>query len=288
MNPEMLRILVALDGSTRGETILASLMPLARARPVGLVLFRVAEPRESSEAARAYLAEVTAALTRQGLDAVALVGQGSPAAEILKTAQTTGVDLIALATHGRTGVPRVLCGSVTEEVLRRAPIPLLVDRAGTRKAEWKRIVVALDGSQEAETILPDACRLARLLGAHVDLVQSVFVSAMPLAGMPEMPLCMPPHDPMPYLRRTRERLAETFGVQAETAALGGTPAAEIVRWATDRNADLVCLTTHGRTGLARAFLGSVAEQVLRTAPCAVMVRRLAGVGVAETVGHPVK
>jgi len=93
---------------------------------------------------------------------------------------------------------------------------------------------------------------------------------------------------MPYLRRTRERLAETFGVEAEALALAGTPAAEIVRWATDRNADLVCLTTHGRTGLARAFLGSVAEQVLRTAPCAVMVRRIVGVGVPETVGHPAK
>ncbi len=277
MNHELLRILVALDGSGAAETILAALMPLARDRPVDLVLVRVIEPRHPSAEARKYLEEAGEALKQHGLSAVTLIGQGRPAEEILRAAQESSVDLIAMATHGRTGMPRVLFGSVTEEVLRRAMVPLLVGRPGTPHLQWKRILVALDGSEGAETVLPDAARLARALHAKLELAQSIFVPALPVAGLGELPVTTPPPDPMPYLRRTSARLAETFGVKADVVLLGGAPAEEIVRHARKEGVDLICLTTHGRAGLRRVLLGSVAEQILRNAPCAVLVRRLAGV-----------
>lgn len=277
MTLDALRILVALDGSPEAETILAALMPLARGRPVGLVLFRVIETGESPEAAQAYLDEATGALEHHGLSALGLLARGKPAQEIVAAARQPGIDLIAMATHGRTGVTRILFGSVTEEVLRHAPVPLLIGRPGGRKAEWKRILVALDGSEDAEAVLPDASRLARTLGAKLDLAQSVFVPALPMAGMGELPVYMTPPDPRPYLDRTCARVAETFGVEAQAVALGGPPAAELVRHAAEVGADLICLTTHGRTGVSRMLLGSVAEQIVRSAPCAVLVRRLAGV-----------
>ncbi len=137
------RVLVALDGSTAGEAVLRFLMEIAG--PLGMtdMLLHVLEPirpqvvegtviiddvearrREAEE----YLAPISAALRSQGVDTAWAIHRGRPAEEILAAARESGADLIAMATHGRTGVGRLLFGSVAEAVLRHAPVPVFMMR----------------------------------------------------------------------------------------------------------------------------------------------------------------
>jgi nucleotide-binding universal stress UspA family protein len=236
-----------------------------------VTLLRVVERDQSATPALEYLAGVRKSLEADGIPADVKTDWGKPAEEILWLGKPSRYDLIAMTSHGRSGWRRVFMGSVAESVLRHAEIPLLINRPTARTGDWKRIVVGLDGSPLAEQVLPDAARMAKLFGASVHLVK-VGMSAV-LAGMAgEGGAYMPPEDPMPYLLPVCERLARE-GAPAVPVAREGSAAFEISRYAEEVGAGLVMITTHGRTGLARAFWGSVAEDVLRSAPCPVFVRR---------------
>jgi nucleotide-binding universal stress UspA family protein len=108
-------------------------------------------------------------------------------------------------------------------------------------------------------------------GATVEVVQVALpvVSAM---GLGEVPVLMPSEDPRPYLERERGRL-EAVGVPARAVALEGRAAPELLRHLREGGAALVCMTTHGRSGLPRLLLGSIAEELLRHASCPVWIRR---------------
>jgi nucleotide-binding universal stress UspA family protein len=137
------RVLVALDGSTAGEAVLRFLMEIAGPLGMTVMLLHVLEPirpqvvegtviiddvearrREAEE----YLAPISAALRSQGVDTAWAIRRGRPAEEILAAARESGADLIAMATHGRTGVGRLLFGSVAEAVLRHAQVPVFMMR----------------------------------------------------------------------------------------------------------------------------------------------------------------
>jgi nucleotide-binding universal stress UspA family protein len=137
------RVLVALDGSTAGEAVLPLLMEIAGPLDMTVMLVHVLEPitpaavegtvilddiegrrREAEE----YLAPISAALRSQGVDTSWAIRHGRPADEILAAAQEGGADLIAMATHGRTGLGRLLFGSVAEAVLRHASVPVFMIR----------------------------------------------------------------------------------------------------------------------------------------------------------------
>lgn len=87
---------------------------------------------------------------------------------------------------------------------------------------------------------------------------------------------------MPYLRGVCERLVAE-GVEARPVGLEGRAASRVLEHAKEAGAGLICMATHGRTGLARALLGSVAEEILRHAPCPVLVRRTAKSAVRSKV-----
>jgi nucleotide-binding universal stress UspA family protein len=137
------RVLVALDGSPSSESVLRFLLQIAGPLDMTVVLLRVLEPvppmaiegtrhvtlddlparqRDTEE----YLAPIAAALRAQGIDVSWQVRVGRPAAEILAAAREAQADLIAMATHGRTGLGRLLFGSVAEDVLRHAPVPVFM------------------------------------------------------------------------------------------------------------------------------------------------------------------
>jgi nucleotide-binding universal stress UspA family protein len=82
-------------------------------------------------------------------------------------------------------------------------------------------------------------------------------------------------DLKPYLREVADRL-RAKGLNVETETRTGSPAADIVGRAVESGAGLIAMTTHGRTGLSRVIMGSVAEQIIRTAPCPVLIRRSLG------------
>ena len=137
------RVLVALDGSTAGEAVLRFLMEIAEPLGMTVLLLHVLEPtapqvvegtvviddfearrREAEE----YLAPISAALRSRGIDTAWGIRRGRPAEEILAAARESGANLIAMATHGRTGLGRLLFGSVAEAVLRHAPVPVFMIR----------------------------------------------------------------------------------------------------------------------------------------------------------------
>jgi nucleotide-binding universal stress UspA family protein len=137
------RVLVALDGSTACEAVLRFLMEIAGPLDMTVMLLHVLEPItpqvvdgtvvvDDVEARRLeaeeYLAPISAALRSQGVNTSWAIRRGRPAEEILAAAQEGGADLIAMATHGRSGIGRLLFGSVAEAVLRRAPVPVFMIR----------------------------------------------------------------------------------------------------------------------------------------------------------------
>jgi nucleotide-binding universal stress UspA family protein len=137
-------VLVALDGSTACEAVLRFLMEIAGPLDMTVMLLHVLEPITPPVAdgtvvlfddietrrheAEEYLAPIAAMLRSQGVDTSWALRRGRPADEILAAARESGADLIAMATHGRTGVGRLLFGSVAEAVLRHAPVPVFMIR----------------------------------------------------------------------------------------------------------------------------------------------------------------
>ena len=139
------RALVALDGSASSEAVLRFLLEIAGPLDMTVLLLRVLEPITPSviettrqmvledvegrrRDAEEYLAPIAAALRAKGVNVSWQVRRGRPAEEILAAARDSHVDLIAMATHGRTGIGRLLFGSVAENVLRHAPVPVFMLR----------------------------------------------------------------------------------------------------------------------------------------------------------------
>jgi len=140
------RILIPLDGSALAEAVLPHVEGLAKSSAAELVLLRVAfahmlpgaDPIEAQVArvqeAENYVADLAKRLQEKGVSAEAKVRYGDPAEEILDHAARDHIDLIAMSTHGRTGLKRVVLGSVAENVLRSAPVPMLLVRAPISEA----------------------------------------------------------------------------------------------------------------------------------------------------------
>lgn len=259
-----LRVLVPVDGSARAEAILPALLPLLRSRASELTLLRVVREGEAADLAREALRALARALLLDGVRAVSRLEWGEPADEIEYLARPARHDILALTTRGlRSGTAAAL--------LRRARIPLILNRPGTRVGDWSRIVVALDRALPADDLLNDVAPLARALGATVHLLH-VNRPLYALSDIHKIPSLVPEPDPRPYLEGIRDTLAAR-GLLAVTATLPDRPAEGITRYAAETNAGLVAMLTHGRAGLARAFAGSVTEEVVRRSPVPVFVRR---------------
>jgi nucleotide-binding universal stress UspA family protein len=269
---ESLRVLVPLDGSADAESILGAVLPLARQRPIQLTLLGVVPKHSPLHSTESYLGRVEKALRRQRAEVCVQSCLGDPVAAILKHATPEKADLLAMATHGRSGLERLLMGSVAEEVVRHATIPIIVSRPGCRMAGWSH-VVTLDGSVQAEAVLDDIVPLSRLLGATLHFLQ-VEPDGPRLGLHPEAKRAWDV-----VARNYLEQLAAQARARAVSVVVEvrrGRPDLEILRYAAEVRAGLVAMATHGRTGFPRAILGSVAEAVLRKVSCPVMLRRMNG------------
>jgi nucleotide-binding universal stress UspA family protein len=145
------RVLVTLDGSPLAESILPIVSPIAGPMDLEVVLFRVLQPpvvpamadavpmiedvEERIAEAREYLAPLAAELAARGIRVKAEVRRGDPVQEILAAAREFDSDLIAMTTHGRSGLGRLLFGSVAEAVLRRSDIPVLMIRLTEKQVQ---------------------------------------------------------------------------------------------------------------------------------------------------------
>lgn len=248
-------VAVPVDGTPGSESILLHLKAALRQGRLDPLLFRVApvDDDDAAAEAKAYLEELRKRLKRSDRLAVATaLGLGRAAPEILLFAKARQLELIAMATRGRGMVASGLLGSTAKEVVASSPVPVLLCRPGGHPKPWDKVVVALDGTPESEEILPAARRLMEP-GGVLHLVR--------VDGR---------EDPMPYLTAWRERLVEE-GVKAMPVAREGRPGEQLVRFAEESGAGLVALRTRNRQGVSRLLAGSVAEHVIRHAPCPVLV-----------------
>ncbi len=279
-------ILIPLDGSELSERIVPEVLPLLRKQGASV---RVLYVQGTGAGIRAYVHDecgrrqihrVCALLESQGVDAVPALRAGDPAEQILRFADPTPPALIALSTHGRSGLDRLLHGSVAEEVLRHAGCPVLTANPHalpplepTRPVRFERILVPTDGSDRSRDILPAVREWARALDLEVTVMHVLHSRYGDV-------------DPEAIAAEFAEPLRRS-GLRVKTLAESGEPAERILRVAAAERFDLIALTTHGRTGLARLLYGSVTEEVLRSGACPVLVvRATAGVVHAAAQASP--
>jgi nucleotide-binding universal stress UspA family protein len=297
------QILVPLDGSPLAEQALSCAMALSRGLASELVLFgAVSIPADTQEIlnksgvkaealleqlkaeANEHLFEVVRQLQEDGLTARYVVQCGPAAEAIVGYAEQMDVWQIVIATHGYTGPNRWTHGSVAERVLQSASVPVLLVRVqeeeqsnSRRPLYCQRILVPLDGSARAERVLPAVIPIAQALGSEVILFQVpiVYVSGwmtgewfLPVQGI----LATAEQDAQAYLSCVVARL-EQQGINASTATEIGAVAESIIEYAEANHVDLIAMCTHGRTGLRRWTLGSVADRVLRAGGIPILLVR---------------
>jgi nucleotide-binding universal stress UspA family protein len=209
-----------------------------------------------------------------GLRVRCSVSTDHPATAIRALAASWPADLIAMGTHGRTGIPHALLGSVAERTLRQVGAPVLTVRADASEPRpLRNLLVATDFSPDAERALDWAVGLAGRAGANISLVHAV--AGAVFFGEEELALESVRAAQWAAEEAARgklERLRQQLGSRAGEIALeAGRPDDVILRAAQQLKADLIVSGTRGRSGLGHVLLGSTAERVLRRAPVPVVV-----------------
>ena len=295
------RMLIPLDGSKTAEDVLPYARRLAAGARVAVELLGVVEMADIAEDIASNQAAYAGALIREAvrnsteyLEKLAQtfhngkvrchVEQGRPEDIIIAAASADRATLIAMATHGRSGVTRWLLGSVTEKVLRGTVNPLLVVRApGNSKtdgeAALRSVIVPLDGSDIAETILSPVAALAKALDLQVLLIR-VYGLPLPTYGgddyyVPDyLELKDQIRDEAEGYLNSRASLLRAQGVaEVSTVVIEGSAADAIINLARKTPDNLVAMSPYGRSGLQRWMLGSVTEKVVRHCQDPVLIVR---------------
>lgn len=297
------KILVPLDGSKTAEHALPLARAFARALQVPVELLAVVDIAEvarrvtadQSSMLRTLVDDTTRQLERylQGVaknfpaGAVHHSVQAGGAAEVIvESAAADSETLIAMATHGRSGLDRWLLGSVAEKVLRATSNPLLLIRAAEQAPLWeratlKRVIVPLDGSELSERILPFVETLAKNLGLDVILFGVYGGPVSPRAtgdgfyntAQIEAFLAGLRAETVEYLAVKVEEMKHRGFSKVSTVAREGLSADEIIAAARESPDTLIAMCTHGRSGVKRWMLGSVTETVVRHSGAPVLVVR---------------
>jgi len=292
------KVLVPLDGSELSERALAPALEVA-AKPGGeITLLRALVPQsifaralegadphiekwvaEAQTAergdARQYLERLQKANFRDDLQVNISLTDDDALSSILDSAVEH--DLIVMSTHGRSGLTKWMLGSVTERVLASATCPVLVIRAAE---PIRRVLIPLDGSSFSESALGPGLELALRLNAEVTLLRIVDevsgLERVELSGLGTTDLANRLQN---GLINEAEQYLETLLMPMgdlkidRKVMVSNTAAFRIVDYAQRHTTDLIVMATHGRTGLAKWVYGSVADKVVRGAPCSMLVIR---------------
>lgn len=240
------------------------------------------------KAERDYLRRVAGRIREGGVIQLATATMsGSPAPALVDYAREVGPDLVVMTTHGRGGLQRVWLGSVADQLIRSLDVPVLLVRPKegeptTRVPGLEEILVPLDGSRRAEAALPPALGMAKLFGARLALVQ-VVEPVMLLLDAPVVPqsldeelMALRRGEAQDYLDDLVERIIERGIVSRASSVLAGNALAGIHAAAAGPGVGMIALATHGRGGLRRLAVGSVADKLVRTGELPVLVTRPRG------------
>jgi nucleotide-binding universal stress UspA family protein len=297
-------LLVPLDGSVESEHALPVARSIALHAHATLHLAHVHMPSQiiyidglpvidealhslSREHERTYLQTIAQRLTQHPDLALSVANlEGPVVPTLLAHAAATATDLIIMTTHGRGGLSRLWLGSVADNLIHRTTVPLLVVRPQaappdlTSEPIFRHILIPLDGSALAEQILESAVALGTLMEADYTFL---YVVQRPLlAGRPPITdlderahetMARAQHEAQRYLDSVAHQL-QAQGLQVHTRVITAHhPASAILEEVRQHPTDLIALATHGRSGVARLLLSSVADKVLRGAETPVLLYR---------------
>lgn len=282
-------ILVPLDGSALAERALPYAATLAKTSNARLCLYHVASDVSSPSDVRAELdtaarlEQLAAQLRAQSVQATARTASVNPAAtSILGAASDPPADLIVMSTHGHGGLGRWLYGSVADQVLSQANVPVLLVSAACDHP-WPqdrplKILVPLDGSDLSEAALGPARVLSHTLGANLLLVRIVEQDADDAWRFDATRLAIRRMTPdqvqeaQEYLGGIADLPGPTTG-PIDVLVDSGDPSSAIATTAAREDIDLIVMATHGRTGLARLTMGSVATTTLQRSHVPILLMR---------------
>ncbi|MCP4539999.1 MAG: universal stress protein [Chloroflexi bacterium] len=304
-------VVILLDGSELAESVLPHVAEVIRDRgscvhllsvapvprgvvPTGVDVRSSADvPEDRSRIQREwveYLRSVAKKLEPVAADVWLAVRHGRPADEILAFVSSVNADLVAMSTHGRSGITRWVFGTVADRVLRGARCPVLLVRTGRdgvttslRETPYKNILIPLDGSKLAEQIVPYVRTLVRPNHTRIYLV-SVMTTGMVdrtvtllTSYPPGLQLAAPAFQYVEaqlqaYLRSVAAALREA-GAVVHVVIRQGSPADEVLTYAAEVEVDLIGMTTHGFSGTSRWVHGNVAGKVLQGAQNPVLLVR---------------
>lgn len=296
------RMLIPLDGSKLAENVLPYARALAGALDLRIELLSVVDLMDFARTTHAghvrdfdpiieaavregeqYLEGVARSFT--GRKVTCVVEQGQADQIIIEKAAGDKETLIGMATRGRSGIHRWLMGSVAEKVLRGATNPLLLVRGDEEgksdgAATLKSIVVPLDGSKLAETVLPRAVELAKKLSLEIVLTRAYQIPLSTYGGAeaayipnPNALMNVVKEEAGAYLEAKVDELRQNGVEKVSSILLLGSGADEIIDLARTTPDNLIAMCTHGRSGVKRWALGSVTEKVVRHSGDPVLVVR---------------
>jgi nucleotide-binding universal stress UspA family protein len=293
------RMLIPLDSSKTAENVLPYGRILARTFQIPVELMEVLDIAASHVAAEKarhpdtvvtegersseqYLKKIASSFS--DVNVKCTVERGRPEDVIIEKAAVDKTTLIAMATHGRSGMSRWLLGSIAEKVLRATTNPLLLVRANEEaptegEAVLRSIIVPLDGSELAESVLPTAVKFARFFNVGMVLFRAYELPASAYYGKENY---LPNYEELKnrvkeqaqdYLDKRIEAI-KAEGVQtASSVLIEGSGPNEIIDYARKSPNALITMCTHGRSGMKRWVLGSVTEKVVRHSGDPVLVMR---------------
>ena len=302
------RILVPLDGSPLAERVLPYVTRLSLGLGIPVHLIQVF-PSVSEELADPlhgrYQTGISAGVHDEsidylnsvlsktaGMEITCAAHEGNAVSRIIDEADKSPASLIAMSTHGRSGITRWVMGSVTDRVLHSTKNPMLIVRGnqvGEPDTNLETIIVPVDGSSLAEQVIPDVAALAKAMNLKVTLLRVVATAEefsaqtgyQRLEGV--VGLHFPSFEEMAkeagdqalvYLQGLEEKLREQGVASVDHRIVRGAAASVIMDVAQETPDSLVAMTTHGRSGPARWAMGSVTDRVVRHSGDPVLVVRV--------------
>jgi len=296
------KILIPLDGSKTAEKVLPYARYLAGKFKIPIELLAVVDVAEmaahiSAEKARfldrivedgvkhstVYLRGI--ASTFPGADVKCSIERGHAGDVIIEKGEADRAMMITMATHGRSGLNRFLLGSVAEKVLRGTANPLLLvhaaeDAKSVGEAALKSIIVPLDGSELAESVLPMIIGLAKRLDLEIELFRAFHIPYNVYAGdegyyagnYDEL-IAGVRDEAREYLDKKVAELKKLGVAKVSCVTKEGFAGDEIITVGRNTPSSLIAMCSHGRSGVKRWVLGSVAETVVRHSARPVLITR---------------
>ena len=208
-----------------------------------------------------------------GLDADSLVCEGDPPEVIVDIASEKKADLIAMGTHGRRGLKRLLMGSVTSAVIVQAPCDVLVVKRPCSKCTgtYRSIMVPFDGSDSGRSALSRACHLAKIDNAEITALYVIPRYEEMIDFFKTESIRSSLGQEARKIVDSAADLAAAQGISIKTEIVEGQAAEKIVDLAKKMKIDLIAMGSHGHRGVDKAILGSTAERVIMYAACPVLV-----------------